>query len=243
MRSLYHTILEYLKVNHILANQDKIIRQQSEILNALTFNSTIADSEWLKYKSFSPGKWAVDYGFLYTLYRVLNDTHPHSILEFGLGQSSRMLHQYGSYWKCDVVTCEHNQNWISFFLKEIAGRYKVNFQLLDLEKITYKGYETLTYKNINNIVRDKKFDLILVDGPFGSEHFSRSQIIELSNNNLDKSFCIIMDDYERSGEKETAEEIEYVLKEKSIDYCKRVYCSSKEHILICSSNLEFLTTL
>jgi len=39
----------------------------------MIFNNTIIDCEWLKYKNFSPGSWACDYAYLYTLFRVLND--------------------------------------------------------------------------------------------------------------------------------------------------------------------------
>jgi hypothetical protein len=53
----------------IISQQLKLIDIQNEILKSQIFNNTITDSEWLKYKSFSPGGWAVDYGFLYTLYR------------------------------------------------------------------------------------------------------------------------------------------------------------------------------
>src|SRR5690554_4093444 len=89
--------------NNILdKNYMKLVRNnkiQSEILIAQKFNNTIVDSKWLQYKSFSPGGWAVDYSFLYTLYRVLNDKKYTKILEFGLGQSSKMIHQYGDFFK------------------------------------------------------------------------------------------------------------------------------------------------
>ena len=85
-------------------------------MKANLFRDTIQDSEWLRYKNFSPGGWAVDYGVLYTLYRVLNDMKPKNIIEFGLGQSSKMFHQYGAYYRdTKIITCEHNNDWISFF--------------------------------------------------------------------------------------------------------------------------------
>jgi hypothetical protein len=57
------------------------------LVNAQFFRGTIEDCEWLKYRSFSPGGWAMDNAALYTLFRILNDVKPKNILEFGLGQS------------------------------------------------------------------------------------------------------------------------------------------------------------
>lgn len=125
----------------------KLRSTQAEILKAIIFNNTILDSEWLKYKSFSPGEWAADYGLLYTLYRVLNGMRPQNILEFGLGQSSKMLHQYGKFFNINVLTCEHDDNWIDFFSKEKDGQYDLKIKKMELETISYKEFETLTYKN------------------------------------------------------------------------------------------------
>ena len=60
-------IKEKIKESAVYNRLDRIERQQTEILKGLIFNNTISDSKWLKYKSFSPGSWAADYGLLYTL--------------------------------------------------------------------------------------------------------------------------------------------------------------------------------
>jgi hypothetical protein len=52
-----------------------------------------------------------------------------------------------------------------------------------------------------------------------------------------------MDDYERPGEKETVSEIMNILNLKQKDFLCRVYSGEKKHILICSKELCFLTTL
>ena len=85
--------------NEILLALKKQEGIQNELLKAEVFNSTIADSEWLRYKSFSPGRWAVDYALLYTLYRTLTAMKPTKIIEFGLGQSSKMIHQYAIFYQ------------------------------------------------------------------------------------------------------------------------------------------------
>lgn len=229
-RALYNYLVELKSTQH-------------EILKGLIFNNTISESEWLKYKNFSPGEWAADYGLLYTLYRVLNGMRPKNILEFGLGQSSKMLHQYGKFYNVNVLTCEHDENWIDFFMKEKIGQYDLNIKKMELETIAYKGYETLTYKNCVQELGGAKFDLIIVDGPFGRPHYSRPQIIEVIKNNLSESFCIIIDDTHRSGESETAIEVQTVMEGMGKKYISHTYSSSKKHTLICSEDLYFLTSL
>ena len=78
-------------VNEISAQVSKanLIARENEW--AAIFNNTIHDSTWLKDRSFSPGRWAVGYQFLYVMYRILNEIKPERILELGLGQSTRML--------------------------------------------------------------------------------------------------------------------------------------------------------
>ena len=68
--------------------------RQSEVLWGEIFRDTIVNSIWLKDKSFSPGRWAAGYPFLYALYRVLDEARPKRILELGLGQTTRMIGQY-----------------------------------------------------------------------------------------------------------------------------------------------------
>ena len=124
-RALYNYLVELKSTQH-------------EILKGLIFNNTISESEWLKYKNFSPGEWAADYGLLYTLYRVLNGMKPKNILEFGLGQSSKMLHQYGKFYNVNVLTCEHDENWIDFFMKEKIGQYDLNIKKWNLRLLHIK---------------------------------------------------------------------------------------------------------
>ena len=207
------------------------------------YHDTVADYEWLKFKGISPGGWAVDYAFCYTLACTLNAMHPHSILEFGLGQSSRLVHQYASFNNIEAITCEHDLEWIDFLKKEVGDKYPIKIKEAELEEIEYKGKKTLTYKNIQSIFRETKFDLIIIDGPFGSDHYSRPQAMEVCRNNLTDRFCLIIDDTERIGEQETVEEIEELLNNNGIDFVVANYSSIKKHTLICSRELRFLTSL
>ena len=231
------------RMNALSEKSDTIIRQQQELFMAHKFHDTVADYDWLKYKGISPGGWAVDYAFCYTLVRTLNAMRPQNILECGLGQSSRLIHQYASFYNVEAITCEHDQSWIDFLKQEVGNNYPIHIKKAELEEIEYNGQKTLTYKNIQNLFEGKSFDLILIDGPFGSSHYSRSQTIELCKNNLAERFCVIIDDTERAGEQETVDEIKKILTKKSVDFAVTVYSSTKSHTLLCSKNLFFLTSL
>lgn len=223
------------------------IRKQNgirlEILKAQRFNSTIVDSEWLKYKNFSPGDWAAGYGLLYTIYCTLNSVKPKSLIEFGLGQSSKMVHQYANYFKADAVTIEHDSQWVDFFNAGRDGKYDIRVQLAELEEIELKGHKACTYKDMDVLLDGKNYDFVLVDGPFGSDHYSRPEVLDVVKGHLAPSFCIIMDDTERTAEAETAEEVMAELAARKIEFCSNVYKSLKYHTLICSPDWRFLTSL
>lgn len=234
-----------------LRNQLNTLATREELMEmrqAQLFHDSIIDSEWFKYKSISLGDWAVDYGTAYVIYRILNQMRPHHILEFGLGQSSRLIYQYAQYYEVDAITFEHDANWVEFFIKDIGDKYEINIELVDLGIVNYKGCDVLTYKDIQKKLHGQLFDFIFVDSPFGDNggkcfKYARSQIIDIARNNLMESFCILIHDTNRIGERNTIEEVELVLKQREIHYAIREYRGRVHCTLICSENLHFLTTL
>ena len=230
-------------IRAILESQNLQNRMAQESLAAITFSNAIQNSEWLKYKSFYPGRWAVEYTFLLTLFRIFEHHRFTNLLEFGLGQTSRMVHQYAAFYNVPAITVEHDDEWIEFTRKDTHNAYPINVKVLPLEMVDYNGYKTRTYQGVKTAFENQKFDFILVDGPFGSEHYSRSQIIHLTENNLAETFCIIIDDCNRIGELETVAEVEKILKKNGIKYAINKYYGSSDYVVICSEDLKFLTSL
>lgn len=225
-----------------------LIRQNNrllkELLKAQQFNNAIADCSCLKDRSFAPGGWAVDYAFLYTLYRVLRGINPVQIIEFGLGQSSKLIHQYAaSDTKVQAETVEHDADWVLFFRQALNVDYRMHISLLPLCEVVYNNQPTTSYLEVHKVFANKKFDLVVVDGPFGAPCYSRIQVMQLLEQNLADSFCILIDDFNRDGEKQTFSEIEKQLKMLNRSYMYRVYSGEKDHLLICSGNWKFLTSL
>ncbi len=240
MKNVLKNLLGVFRLYNKLDNNEKIIK---EIHNAQLFNSTISDSKWLLNKGFSPGRWAVGYIFLYVLYRILDETRPKRIIEFGIGQSTKMLNQFSDFNnEARIISFEHDLEWIDFFSRTVIPSGNLEIRKVDLVASEYKGFKSMVYDMSS--INDEKFDLILLDGPYGAKRFSRNHIMKLIPGNIDSNnFCILMDDYDRLGEKETAMDIFSVLDSTSIKYYTRIYSGKKDICIICSENNKFLTSL
>ena len=101
---------------------------------------------------------------------------------------------------------------------------------------------------MEDVVGDNKFDLIIIDAPQGfifnpGYHlfdYSRSNIWNLLDNLAD-DFIIILDDFNRQGEKNTMSHLEELLKERKIDYYHFQSSGIKDQYAICSENYRFVT--
>ncbi len=241
--------------NHLISNELKNIslqtsqikKQTSEVVWAHIFHDTIVESTWLKDKTFSPGRWAVGYPYLYVMYRILNEVHPKRILELGLGQSTKMIAQYAtSFDDVKHVVVENDKSWIDFMLKSFQLSERSSIVQLDLEMATYKEDKAIrVYKNFKEQFVHSKFDFILIDGPIGSDmqQYSRIDILNILPGCIGEDFVIMMDDCERTAENQTTLEIERCLKRYSIPYKRGRYVGQKEFVLILSKNLEFITSM
>lgn len=222
----------------------EINAKTDEIYWSIVFNSAIADSTWFKTKSLNPGRWAAGYPLLYILYRVYNDIKPTSILEFGLGETSKLGYQYHhAFPQSSFTIIEQDEEWLRFFSNTVHN-VNPNTVLLPIEQKKVGQFETKVYRGLTEKLLGKKFDLIIVDGPWGSQHYSRYQIIDVVENDLlAKDFVILFDDYDRPGEKETVSKLREVLKARNISFKEGLYWGMKGSILICSEKYKFLTSL
>ena len=97
----------------------------------------------------------------------------------------------------------------------------------------------ITYPATNDFINEK-FDLYIVDGPHGSERYSRYDIVSLiSKLNEKDQFIIIIDDTERQGEKDTVTDIKELLKTKNISYYQGNYIGNKCVTLIVSEKYKY----
>jgi hypothetical protein len=191
------------------------------------------------------GRWAGNYSFFYILNRILHEVKPKRIFEVGLGESSKFISRCADNIDqiLEHLVIEHDVNWIEIQSKNFQEFKKTKICHHDLEKIKFENFEVLNYKNLNTYF-EMDFDLFVIDGPFGTDNFSRSQIVEFVKRfDHDKTFIILLDDTHRFGERQTLELIAGTLSEKQISFFQQDYSGNKSVSIITSRNLQFVTSL
>lgn len=112
--------------------------------------------------------------------------------------------------KCSHTVIEHDQGWIDIFKNDFeigSHTYIVQRDLAIRQTVHPSNSVTCSnyiYKDLDKVLEGKKFDFISLDGPYGTDEqygFSRTDILPFLPECLNKSFCIIVDDYNRFGEK------------------------------------------
>ena len=214
------------------------------------WHDTMRNIPWLKdMPSISPGRWAVGYNYLYIMTRILNDTNPKSVLEFGLGASTTLIAQYfncveannaGGY--CHLVI-EHNEDWITYYTQSHSLSSLTTISKQNLIEKTYKGSQYNAYEDIAKDVKGRKFSVISVDAPYGSKKYSRRDIIEFLPDILEESFVIVVDDANRRGEKNTIKDISEILQKHNIPCNTSVYMGGTDCCVITSQDNAFLCSL
>lgn len=219
--------------------------QTDELEWAHIFHDTIKDRDWLRKLSISPGRWAGNYSFFYILVRILTDYKPQRILEFGLGESSKVISAFleHSLPESKLLSVEQDDEWAKAFKQRV--KLNANFDIihLPLQKESVKGFEVNAYSDFSTRVKGK-FDLYVIDGPLGSPRFSRHQVCLMAEMMEEgDEFIFIIDDYNRPGEQDTAAELMEILKRKNIPIFSGIYAGNKSQIVITSEKYRFATSL
>ena len=229
--------------NHQLNTLQKIYRQNDELFKGMIFNNLIQNKDWVKNKDFIPTKGAATYSFLYILLLILDKIQPQNILEFGLGQTTKLTAQYAKFKNpnCNLQTIDHDENWINIMKEELPEAENINIIKRDLESFDLNNSANDKYYNLQEITENVQYDLIIIDGPFGfNRTYPRTNILDLIPQNLANDFIIILDDAERIGEKNTAKLIFEKLDSNNIKYGKFYQEASKTQLIIYSEKYQFL---
>lgn len=232
------------KIKKYFQMQEDILSQGKEIEWAHNFHDSIRGIAFIEQLNLNIGRWAGNYAFFYILNRILNEYQPKNILEFGLGESSKFVSTYLDYMLKDSThtIIEQNTAWQDYF----CSRFKLsnNSQILICELVQkdVKGFEVNSYANLDSI-RDIKYDLYIVDGPFGSPNYSRYDIVTLVQNlNQDDEFIIVMDDYHRKGEMETTNDLLTLFKDKNIPIFHKIYVGKKSIAVLTTKKYRYATS-
>lgn len=227
----------------IKALQAKAQRRYQELNFADLLHDSAAGSPWLKDKSFALYGWAANYSFIYTLFRILDNVRPAKILEIGLGQTSLVTSQYVAHNNpaAEVDIIENDASWINIYRPRLAAGENIHLNQCDIEFFDEEG-QNRRYNRaaLSQITADKKYNLIIVDGPMGGgQKHPRSNILDLVEKNLAPDFIIIFDDAERPGEQATIARTQDKLKTMGIAFATQQRDALKSQFLIFSQSYEF----
>lgn len=225
--------------------QKKIMAQNAEILWASTFHDSIRGRAWLETLPLNIGRWAGNYSFFYVLNRILNDYKPQFILEFGLGESSKFVSTYldNLLLNSKHLIIEQDENWKAIFENNFQLSSRSSIEVMPLLKKSHKEFDYNGYENIEDRVKSN-FDLYIIDGPLGSDNFSRFDIYTLAERFSEKDeFTIIIDDYDRFGERQTTEALFQLFRTKNIEIYSAVYSGVKNVLIIGTEKYKYVESL
>ncbi|MBP5352863.1 MAG: glycosyltransferase family 8 protein [Alphaproteobacteria bacterium] len=248
MRCHEHSVwIQLSKLEEHLSAQDELLQKMTayakENYYATLFRDTTAAAEWLENTSFTLVGGAANYSFMFILFKVLETIQPQQILEFGLGQTSRMTTRYVTHQnkKAFLDIVEHDNEWIATFSKQLPMNGHTVIHQKDIIRFELNGVDSDKYATLDDVTTGKKFDLIIIDGPFGYERtYPRTNVLDLIPQHLNDDFVIILDDVERQGEQNTAQLIVDKLRDNHIEF-QTSYCYGyKRQLLLTSKSLHFL---
>ena len=221
--------------------------QNMELEWAHVFHDSIRGKPWLESLPLNIGRWAGNYSYFYVLCRLLNDYQPAKIIEFGVGESSKVVSAFLENQLPDSqhVILEEDEDWAAAFSDrfELSKRSEINLLPIK-EKQTSDGVPYKGYDGIEAFVGSSKYDLYLVDGPKGSPNCSRYDIaVALEAIESGDEFIVVIDDHDRPGEQETAERVEQLLREKGLTIFSGQYIGNSSQIVIATPKYRFATTL
>lgn len=236
---------------HMLENRrllqevnDKLAILQSsnnELLFAQYFRDSIQDSTWVKNKNFSAYGAAANYSLLYKLFKIYDVLKPQNILEFGLGQTTKLTYQYVTeISNTNAFVIDDDHVWIEAYKKQFEIPTGMQIVKLDLQDFRYGGkilQKNAEYKDLDSVIKDTKFDLIVVDGPIGWDKvYSRPNIISLIDS-LASDWIVIFDDAERNGEQRTIGLFKEQLQKKKVQYGEFEVSGNKSQYFFCAPHL------
>lgn len=112
------------------------------------------------------------------------------------------------------VCYEDSPDWHGTISKKVS---RCDYRLCPLERTVIDGVACNAYSGVAPV----EFDLALVDGPRGADHYSRFGCIDTIRRNQRTDFVIVFDDCDRPGERQTIRVAKQILGSKGIGFEER----------------------
>lgn len=247
---IYRDMRQKAQRNRIVAeglkNLKTNLNNTNEILWAMNLDRAISESKWLMRKDFAPNGMAVGNFYLYVMYKILDSGRFSSVLDIGMGQTTKMIAQYANYDdKVKHLIIEDNQDWIDFISPSLHLGSNSEVCRLDYKMVDKGEYEVRVFSDFRERMKDRKFDFISIDAPLGSgmKVYSRIDILEILPDCLQNSWIIMMDDVDRIGEQNTLKKIKEILQDNKIAFECKEYMGQKKFAILASYNNRFFCTV
>ena len=233
------------------ANYRNLVAAEERVMRELqwkdNFRIAVNECGWIEKKDLIPGGMAVGSYYLYTLLKILEKKQPCSVLDIGMGQTSKLISQYIKKEQeshCTIV--EADKDWIRFFKDEICFSPNLLIEQMDYCITEVEdGNPVRRYDGFKTRLKNKKYDLISIDGPLGVDmkEKSRIDIFDVLPECLLNSWIIMLDDVQREGERNTFNRMKEILENNGIKYCAKTHSGEKSFGILTSEDNRFFCTV
>jgi hypothetical protein len=181
---------------------------------------------------YTPIQSSANYALLFLVMSTVIRAQPRRVLELGCGQTTLLLDalREAGVWSGDLVSVEQDVFW----WQEISAEVSTTVVHAPLVERSIAGRTTQCYDVAGLAVPPEGFDLVLVDGPVGTPRWSRLGCLSFVPEALARDFVVILDDYERPGEKETAAEMRSALAAGGIAFEEECFLSNKQQLMLAT---------
>ena len=192
-----------------------------------------------------PGGYAANATLLLEIFRVLETLRPNAVLECGSGESTGILAYHARrHPDCSVVSLEDQPAWSAKIEHRfLAGGKPANFELVtapldtvadedDNRRKWYKG------EAVDRALSDRRFNLILVDGPSGRSGAGRAGLLSRFPHLIDEQFVLFFDDASSSIYKSDIAAIAAALKKYGRAFVTKTLTGEKEVAVFASPDLK-----
>jgi hypothetical protein len=167
----------------------------SELFYLQLFDGAVARSG-IAVPPLYPVGSAANAGLLYAVFRLAEDFPGLTWLELGAGQSTLLIDALVKAGRIgSALTLEHDAGWAN----RIGARVSHEVRAAPLRRAEVQGAAVEAY----DFIPERRYDVVLVDGPIGAPTRSRWGALQLLETALADEFVVIFDDAERPGERET----------------------------------------
>lgn len=189
------------------------IQPKNDSLHSETIFQGIFNQQCVNFgvkNDFYPVGAAASYSLMYLIMRIMKELAIHKVVEFGSGQSTVLIDRIKDA-DCSHMAYEQNSVWANILRGRLSTCDLRECELapMELGEISYSGLKNQELQ---------PFDLLLVDGPVGTDSFFRFACVPFIEANIEREFIVIIDDASRPGEQETINYLINSLSKRNVDF-------------------------